>query len=120
MSIVVDESLPVFKPMFCYENTFNYYVESQQNEKSTQVYTRKLWKGSLVGAATVGEMAVKDIVTTVIIEGSLLDALAKGLYWLVSSSTQEERILAAGLGQSSTGKKGSYFKKELEALTPFF
>ena len=24
-SIVVDESLSVFKPMFCYENTFNYY-----------------------------------------------------------------------------------------------
>ena len=49
--------------------------------------------------------------TTTIIEGSLLDALAKELYWLISSSTQEERTLAAGLGQSFTGQKGSYFKK---------
>ena len=58
--------------------------------------------------------------TTVIIGGSLLDVSAKGLYQLVSSSTQGERILAVGPGQSSTGQKGSYFKKELEALTPFF
>ena len=57
--------------------------------------------------------------TAIIIEGSLLDALAKGLYWLVSNSTQEERILAVEPGQSSTGQKGSYFKKELEALTAF-
>ena len=57
---------------------------------------------------------------TVIIEGSLLDALAKVLYQLVSVSTQEERMLAVVLGQSSTGKKGSYFKKELKALTPIF
>ena len=56
---------------------------------------------------------------TVITEGSLLDVLTKGLYQLVSSSTQEERILAVGPGQSSTGQKDSYFKKELEALTAF-
>ena len=37
-STVVDESLSVFKLMFCYENTFNYYMESQQNEKCTQDY----------------------------------------------------------------------------------
>ena len=58
-STVVDKSLSVFKPMFCYENAFNYYMESQHNEKSTQVYTRKLLKGSLEGAATVEEVGVK-------------------------------------------------------------
>ena len=68
---------------------------------------------------TIGEVGIKTV-TMVIIEGSLLDVLAKELYWLVSSSTQEERILALVPGQSSTGQKGSYFKKELEALTPFF
>ena len=37
-STVVDESLSVsINPMFCYENTFNYSMESQQNEKSTQI-----------------------------------------------------------------------------------
>ena len=45
--------------MFCNENTSKYFMKSQQNEKSTQVYTRRLWKGSLVGAATVGEVGVK-------------------------------------------------------------
>ena len=58
-SIVVDESLSVFKPMFCFGKYFNYYMESQQNEKSTQVYIRKLWKGCLAGAVTVGEVGVK-------------------------------------------------------------
>ena len=55
-----------------------------------------------------------------ITEGSLLDVLTKGLKQLVSSSTQEEGILAVGSGQSSTGQKDNYFKKELEALTTFF
>ena len=36
-STVVDLSLSVFKPMFCFGEYFNYYKESQQNEKSTQV-----------------------------------------------------------------------------------
>ena len=36
-STVVDESLSVsINPMFCYKNSFNYSMESQQNEKSTQ------------------------------------------------------------------------------------
>ena len=56
-SVVLKESLSVsINSMFCYENTFNY---SQQNEKSTQVNARKLWKGSLGVAATVGEVGVK-------------------------------------------------------------
>ena len=58
-STEVDESFSVFKPMFCFGEYFNYYMESQQNEKSTQVFIRKLWKGSLVGAVTVGDMGVK-------------------------------------------------------------
>ena len=33
----MNESLSVsINPMFCYKNTFNYSIESQQNEKSTQ------------------------------------------------------------------------------------
>ena len=52
----MDESLTAsINPMFCNENTFNYSMESQQNEKSTQV----LWKGSLAGTATGGEGGVK-------------------------------------------------------------
>ena len=33
-STVVDDSLSVFKLMFCFGEYFNYYMESEQNEKS--------------------------------------------------------------------------------------
>ena len=59
MSTVLDENLLVsINPIFSYENTFKYSTESQQNEKSAQVYTGILWKGSLAGAVTVGEVGI--------------------------------------------------------------
>ena len=56
-------------------------------------------EGKPCGSCNGGRSGSLDIVTTVMIEGSPLDVLAKGLYQLVLSSTQEERTLAPGLGQ---------------------
>ena len=58
-SMVVDESLSVSFQSFVWRK-FNYIMLHQQNEKSLQVYKRKIWKGCLKRVATVGKGEIKQ------------------------------------------------------------
>ena len=45
--------------MFCFRDKVIGLMEKQQNDKSTQVYSRKLWIRSLVVTATMGKVCKK-------------------------------------------------------------